>query len=528
MRARRIVVVSALMAFVVAILPVAASLYLSWILALADERQELETLAREIITRSERVRRLTRDSLVELAAYAGMPCSDEHIALLRTRAFADPYMREFGAFIGDRLACTSWGRIDQTILAGTPDWTSPDGFMFWYSVDTKVAASGSRSLVVKYRDHNAVVDPRHLSDVVPAQPDTGFVVFTEPRRIVLAASGAAAPPRLVADYHGEETADDGTWLAAFAPAETMSITAAAFVPRARAIAHLYREAVVIVPLGIASGGVLVALVVRLASRRLSMRAELQIALRRREFVVHYQPIVGLADGRCLGAEALLRWRRADGSLMRPDLFIPAAEETGLIRPITAQIIETVAADMEAVLAARPDMWISINVAAADLVDADALSLFEAALQRASLNRAQISFEATESARLDAQAAQRAIARLRDAGHKLMIDDFGTGYSNLSYLQTLGVDGLKIDKSFVDAIGEGAATSAVITHIIAMAAALDLKIVAEGVETEAQAAFLRAHGIDYAQGWLYAKAMPATEFREFASRQTQASPGPSGA
>jgi sensor c-di-GMP phosphodiesterase-like protein len=259
--------------------------------------------------------------------------------------------------------------------------------------------------------------------------------------------------------------------------------------------------------------IFVAIVVKLANRRLSMRTELQIALRRHEFTVHYQPIVSLENGACLGAEALLRWRRRDGSLMRPDLFIPAAEETGLIRPITVQIIESVADEMGALLGER-DLWISINIAPADLVDENAIALFEEALSRTGLPRSQISFEATESVRLNPDKACPMIARLRDAGHKVIIDDFGTGYSNLSYLQTLGVDGLKMDKSFVDAIGEGAATSPVVTHIAALAAALGLKTVAEGVETEAQADFLRAQGVAFAQGWLYAKAMPADEFHAF--------------
>jgi sensor c-di-GMP phosphodiesterase-like protein len=135
----------------------------------------------------------------------------------------------------------------------------------------------------------------------------------------------------------------------------------------------------------------------------------------------------------------------------------------------------------------------------------------------------LALEITERGAIDPRVTGSAVAELRAAGHQIYIDDFGTGYSNLSYLETLHVDGIKIDKAFVDAVGADAATSGVIGHIIDMARTLHLAVVAEGVETGAQADFLRERGVPLAQGWLYGKAVARVEFERLVARTTLAPP-----
>ena len=223
---------------------------------------------------------------------------------------------------------------------------------------------------------------------------------------------------------------------------------------------------------------------------LSLPSTLRGAARREEFYVEYQPIVDLESRRWIGAEALVRWRRSGGRVDQPDSFIPTAEESGVVTFITACVAEIVA----------------INLSAADFRSSHTVELLRRVLRSSGARPANIEVEATERALLQGNEARDIIAAIRAFGIKVSIDDFGAGYSTLSYLHTLGVDALKIDRSFVKTIGTDGATSKVVSHIVGMAHALDLITVAEGVETEAQARFLRGCRVRYAQGWLFDKSM----------------------
>jgi sensor c-di-GMP phosphodiesterase-like protein len=165
--------------------------------------------------------------------------------------------------------------------------------------------------------------------------------------------------------------------------------------------------------------------------------------------------------------------------------------------------------------------VSINVSADDLRTFRFLNLLTAALRGTGVAPLQIRIEATERSFMNADATRGVIAAFRAAGHPVYIDDFGTGYSSLSYLQTFEVDVLKIDKSFVDTIAQDTASSVVAPHIIAMAHELGLEIVAEGVESGTQAIWLLDKGVQYAQGWYYAKAMPVDEFARWLGRNRAA-------
>jgi sensor c-di-GMP phosphodiesterase-like protein len=186
---------------------------------------------------------------------------------------------------------------------------------------------------------------------------------------------------------------------------------------------------------------------------------------------------------------------------------------GLIEPLTDMILEKTLAELSDLL--RDDrLYLSINLSASDMAKRRFFPILRDSLQRAGLAPGRIAIEATERGFVDADNANQVLTAMREAGHAIFIDDFGTGYSSLSYLQKLAIDVLKIDKSFVEAIGTHSATSSVIIHIIGMAKQLKLKIVAEGVETRTQADFLRQHGVDAGQGWLFSKPLTGAEFRKY--------------
>jgi sensor c-di-GMP phosphodiesterase-like protein len=275
---------------------------------------------------------------------------------------------------------------------------------------------------------------------------------------------------------------------------------------------VYQFAVLFIPLGLVCGLVLAWAVISVTRRNLSMRSILRAAARRREFFVEYQPVIELGSRRWIGAEALVRWRRGS-RIIRPDLFIPSAEESGVITFITECVAAIIAADLPGLLSIDAEFQVALNLSAVDLRSESSLATIQQILRAEGVRPANLEVEATERGFLQGAEARELLARVRSLGITVAIDDFGTGYSSLACLQTLGLDTLKIDKAFVDTIGTDGATSQVVLHIIHMAHSLKLEMVAEGVETEEQALLLERRGVHYAQGWLFARPMSISSLRE---------------
>jgi len=240
--------------------------------------------------------------------------------------------------------------------------------------------------------------------------------------------------------------------------------------------------------------------------RSSFPAILRRALKRKEFYVEYQPIVHLDSRRIIGAEALVRWKSPLANIP-PDHFIPLAEDRGLIHLITEEVLAAVTRDLPQLIAIDPDFEVAINMSTGDLRSGRTLERLNQLLYATGALPHNIGIEATERAFLHHSETAQLIGTLRSRGFRVSIDDFGTGYSSLACLQSLSLDTLKIDKAFVETINTDGATSQVVVHIIEMARSLHLQTIAEGVETEAQAEFLRRRGVRYAQGWLFGKSMP---------------------
>jgi sensor c-di-GMP phosphodiesterase-like protein len=285
---------------------------------------------------------------------------------------------------------------------------------------------------------------------------------------------------------------------------------ATFVERLRALPWTWLLA------GVAAGLTLSAWLGLFMVRRLSPLGQLNDAVRRHQFIVAYQPIVDLTTRRCIGAEALVRWKHQN-RIVRPDHFIPLAEHRGLIQAITDQVFDTVLLELGEFLHRYKELYVSINLSAADLTSRRFLERLTPALAAAQIAPQQIRIEATERCFLDADAAKEVIQAFRDAGHPVYIDDFGTGYSSLSHLQNFQVDALKIDKSFIDTVGQDAASSSVASHIIDMALTLHVQVVAEGIEREEQACYLRTRGAQFGQGWLFSAPLSAADFIRYVGR-----------
>jgi diguanylate cyclase (GGDEF)-like protein/PAS domain S-box-containing protein len=239
-----------------------------------------------------------------------------------------------------------------------------------------------------------------------------------------------------------------------------------------------------------------------AVARLQLETELRRAVDQAEFAVVYQPLMRLATGAVEGFEALVRWRRPDGTSRAPAEVIPMAEETGLIVPLGIQVLRAACAQVSA-WRARPgcaELHVNVNLSARQLSHPGLAAEVAAVLADTGLDGGALRLEITESALAETAAVNEATAGLRALGVRLCIDDFGTGYSSLAYLHRLPVDCLKIDRSFVNRLGSGHESAEIVRTILALARNLGLQAVAEGVETDAQLRFVREAGCDYGQGF----------------------------
>ena len=253
-----------------------------------------------------------------------------------------------------------------------------------------------------------------------------------------------------------------------------------------------------------------------ALHRLTVENSLRRALERQEFEVHYQPLVDLNDGTIVGAEALVRWRHPDMGLMPPAEFIPIAEENGLIVPLGEWILRSACAQQVAWRQqGLGSMRVSVNLSSRQLRQMNLVEQVQVILQETGVDPEYISLELTESILMQHESENIAtLSALRSLGLCLSIDDFGTGYSSLSYLKHFPLDTLKIDRSFVRDLSTDPDDALITSAILAMGRSLEMKIVAEGVETQDQLSFLRKHQCDQLQGYLFSRPVPADVFRGF--------------
>ncbi|ACC74359.1 cyclic di-GMP phosphodiesterase [Paraburkholderia phymatum] len=234
-----------------------------------------------------------------------------------------------------------------------------------------------------------------------------------------------------------------------------------------------------------------------------------------QLTLHYQPKLSLATGAVYGVEALVRWNSPERGQIMPAAFIRYAEESGLIGPLGRWVMQTAAEQAAQWKARGLSLRVAINVSARQLVDTAVVSHFTEALQRAQLDPCLLDIELTESCLIEDEAAAiDLITQFRDLGAQVHLDDFGTGYSSLSQLGRIPLDVIKLDRSFVSSINADSKSQALVRSMVAVAQALQLKVVAEGIETESEELFMKGLGVEYVQGYLYGKPMPAADFERW--------------
>jgi EAL domain-containing protein (putative c-di-GMP-specific phosphodiesterase class I) len=258
---------------------------------------------------------------------------------------------------------------------------------------------------------------------------------------------------------------------------------------------------------------------RSALALLQMETDLKRAVERREWEVHYQPVVFLANRKIAGVEALIRWRRPERGLVPPGEFIPIAEDSGLIIPIGEYVLREACRQVKVWRdAGHAGLWVSVNLSARQFQDQSLVAKVEQILAEVGLPGNALRLEVTETVAMkDFEYSVRILQKLAELGIHLSLDDFGNGYSSLGYLKRFPIKSLKIDRSFIRDIDQNRNSEAITSAIISLGHNLNLEVVAEGVETEEQFAFLRAQVCDEIQGFLFSRPVPVKEMSELIQR-----------
>jgi EAL domain-containing protein (putative c-di-GMP-specific phosphodiesterase class I) len=268
---------------------------------------------------------------------------------------------------------------------------------------------------------------------------------------------------------------------------------------------------------------------RMVLDRIERRAELEQAIEGGQLLLHYQPVIGLADGEIVGVEALVRWQHPGQGLVPPLDFIPLAEESGLVVPLGQWVLNRACADLGRwqkpwTASGRPPLRVAINVSPRQLQSSEFLVMVDETLARHQVDPAWLIFEITEGVLIqDSEDVMRRLRDIESRGISLALDDFGTGYSSLSYLHRFPIEILKIDQSFVRGMDEREDRKRIIEAIVSLAAGLGLELVAEGIESESQASRLRELGCRLGQGYHLGRPAPAATIGELLDRERALTP-----
>ena len=483
---------------------------------------KLQQAVLQTVAEADAASREARSLLAAMNASKYSYCSDAEIAYFRNLIFASEYLHEAGRMSDGKVNCsTTLGRLSQPLAEDKPDFSQADGTRVY----KKFAPFKLENLLVlglQLGDSYVIFNPYiEIHRAVPPIRSLSTSIYDPDAQSGVSINGTLGPPGaiLTKNWQGRvgntlyATRCSARYFNCFT--EYVSIPDALRADRAHFFAYIF--------MGGLCGACLGMILSFLSRRNRSMERQLRRAVAQDQLRIVYQPIVDLATRRIVGAEALARWNDEEGAPIPPDVFIVLAEDRGFVGEITKLVVRQTMRDLGSMLRGNPDFQLSINVAAANLSDPGFLPMLDRYLERAGIQAQSVAIEITEGCTAGHQAAKQTILGLRRRGHSVHIDDFGTGYSSLSYLHSLTIDAIKIDKSFTHAIGTQAVTISILPQILAMAEALKLRVIVEGIENELQANFFaRINESILAQGWLFGHPIPPDEFLRLLTANQQQS------
>jgi sensor c-di-GMP phosphodiesterase-like protein len=482
-------------------------------------KSRLADFTERILERDEEVTAEIRDVLSKADSFGYPPCSDQDIVLLRRLTFAARFLKDVGRLRdGDFLCSATTGKLSAPIPLFKPDLLFPSGHAMYKSYPLKVPA-GVRAVIIASQTADVVLspdlfagfaqEPLHFAVGVPDRLQTGDSnkSSSATTTTLSGVTGTSVLPAGVLDSHGTVRIGDTIYLgrcsSQFLVCAATSISMNEIWKSNRALMLGYMAT------GGAAGIACAATIFLVGRKRRSHVNQLKRAILTGKLSVVYQPIVELGSHRIVGAEALARWTDEDGESIRPETIVALAEADGFVSDVTRFILTRSIEEIRPILEWNPNFRLSINLAAPDLADPRLLLLLDEKLNNGHVMPANVVFELPERATSDRKVAIAAIRRLRERGHTTFIDDFGTGYSNLAYLTELKVNGIKINRSFIATIGTDSVTASIVPQILAVAEALSLTVVVQGIEREDQASYFAIDNPTIlGQGWFFGLPIPA--------------------
>jgi sensor c-di-GMP phosphodiesterase-like protein len=438
-------------------------------------------------------------------------CSDAEITYFRSLVYHAQNLRDAGRMRDGRMQCSAlFGRADLPRTQFKPNVTRQDGTRFYR--DLPPYLSPDLSIYIMQQGDSYVVEDPSFQDRLEHinwNSETTMVDAASQKRG--RASGLPLDiPGAITDRDVEDRVGDILYVTRCSLRNSVCTTV--YASYSGALRSDGNRLILSAAQGGLCGAFAVLALALIQQRNRSMAQQLLRAIRRDKLLLVYQPIVEPASGKFVGAEALARWTDEDGFAVNPEVFVRIAEERGFVSELTAQVVRRALREFRGTLRARPAFRLNVNVTAADLSDSKFLPMLDQALKDSSVAAQSLTIEVTEGSTARKEIAIQTIHQLRQRGHCVQIDDFGTGYSSLSYLHDLSVDGIKIDKSFTQAIGTKGIIGEILPQILTMAETLDLMVTVEGIETAEQAGYFA--GLTrpvLGQGWLFGRPVPAEEF-----------------
>jgi len=471
-------------------------------------RVKLESLARGALGLAESRLENAMASLVDLSSVVE-GCDQRSLEVMRKSATASLPIKEIGVLDESGVTlCTNFGD------GGEPRAVSRElplaDNRFEISL-VRFRDRGGRSIRLRLDRKNA----KPLGALIPSDflvPDTLDGDFQDGRSLRLVLDNAEIVAARPVGDEGLST-DNTRTLGVHLKSERFPV--AIVVERSRAtLAEEYRDLTSIGRIGSTLITLLALAFAALYFRRNNSDPLVQFreAIKNGEIVPFFQPTIDIRTGKLVGSEVLARWRRQDGTMVSPANFIPLAERSGLIYPMTHALMKRVCVEVGAVHAARPHINVAFNLYAGHFVNDSIIGELQTIFAKSQISLAQIVLEVTEREPLpDLDLARDIIGRLQKLGIRVAIDDVGTGHGGLSYLMKLGVDTIKIDKMFIDAISTERHSQTIIETLLELARTMNMEVIAEGVESFDQVEYLRRKGVHQAQGYVFAPPLPASSY-----------------
>ena len=535
MQRKPVILLTLLMAFAIGLAPVSLAIWLAYKTTIETAESRLRSIAQTIAADTSSKLKAIDQGLVALSGLS-FDCSPEDVKAMNTIAYDIPEISDLGLIRPDRmLVCTSWGPMQPPVK---PDLPPPaPGFRLIGPMEIKMMDRYGLIALRQWQDGSeigALIHPSVLIGHLGADlGEQGFAVLLRRKDTHLFAWNGNVPEIEMVESQAE--GDDGATqlralfndgiertLVAVELKDYPGMYSVAAAADAWILHDWTSMAMILGAIGVATSIFLLFLLMGISRRRLSLQGELQHSLQKNEFEINYQPVMDLQSGRCVGAEAFISWRQPGGKRVRPDLFIPLAEDTGLIEPMTEWLMKQIRLEMESLLAQDRSFHIAINLSPCHFESSEILRSSSKIFGNSRILPDQIIYEITERGLVEENSgvARDVMKKLRNRHSHIALDDFGTGYSSLSYISSFPLDYLKIDRSFVETIGTQALTAGLVDSIIDMAQRLELRIIAEGIETREQADYLREKGVECGQGWYYSRAIPIVPFTEFVNTHNQ--------